>query len=288
MLGHKLVQRWREQFDVWTTLRGDLLEYERYGLFDPDRTFGSTDTNRLETLEQLVDEVRPDAIFNAVGVIKQLPSSRDVVNTLQVNAILPHQLAGIAAKHGSRLINISTDCVFDGARGMYTEDDVSNATDLYGKSKNLGEVIADNCLTLRTSIIGRELSTSHGLVEWVLGNRGESVKGFVNAIFSGFPTIVLADIIADLMTKHSDLQGLYHLSSEPINKFDLLHLIKDSYGIDLEIERFENFYMDRSLDSSKLRKKIGFSPAPWPEMVERMAKDDTPYEIWRKEFSKTN
>ncbi len=288
MLGHKLVQRWQGEFDVWTTIRGNLWDYERFGLFDKHKTFNSIDVTRPEAIEGVVGKIRPDVIFNAVGVIKQLPSSKDVVTTLQLNSILPHQLAGIAARTGSRLINISTDCVFDGARGNYTEDDVPNATDLYGKSKNLGEVVADNCLTIRTSIIGRELSTAHGLVEWLFANRGKTVNGFVNAIFSGFPTIVLADIISDLIRNHPDLHGLYHLSSEPINKFELLNLIKDSYGVDIKIEPFDDFHIDRSLDSTRLRQETGFSPASWPEMIGRMAKDETPYENWRRDFSKTN
>ncbi|HVF31204.1 MAG TPA: hypothetical protein VNA22_09540, partial [Pyrinomonadaceae bacterium] len=157
-----------------------------------------------------------------------------------------------------------------------------DATDLYGKSKHLGEVSGDNCLTLRTSIIGRELVTDHGLVEWVLSNRGQTVKGFENAIFSGFPTIVLADIISGLIRDHSELSGLYHVSAEPINKFDLLNLIKENYKIDLGIERFGDFRIDRSLDSTRFREATGFVPTPWPDMIAAMVNDPTPYEQWRR------
>ena len=281
MLGHKLVQRWRGEFDVWTTLRGDLARYERFGIFEREHTIDSLSVLDPAAIESSVERIRPDVIFNAIGIVKQVPNAKNSVATLQINSVLPHQLADIASKVNARLIQISTDCVFDGKRGMYTEDDLTNATDLYGQSKHLGEVTGDNCLTLRTSIIGRELETAHGLVEWILSNRGTSVKGFVNAIFSGFPTVVLADIISNLIRNHPTLSGLYHVSSEPINKFDLLNLIKESYKIDLEIERFEDFRVDRSLDSTKFRNETGFTPAPWKQMIATMASDETPYDSWR-------
>lgn len=286
MLGHKLVQRWQAGFDVWTTVRGEFSQYERFEIFDKKKTFEFVTAENFETVENVIEKIAPRVIFNAVGIIKQLPTSKNVVKTLQINSIFPHKLAEIAEKLGARLINISTDCVFDGKKGNYTEEDVSNATDVYGKSKNLGEVSGGNSITLRTSIIGRELSTNHSLVEWFLSNRGKKVKGFVKAIYSGFPTIVLADIIDDLINNHADLQGLYHVSSEPINKFELLNLIKKSYKIDVEIEPFEDFYIDRSLDSTKFRNATGFQPPAWNEMIEKMAKDKTPYDIWRKRFSK--
>jgi dTDP-4-dehydrorhamnose reductase len=283
MLGHKLVQCWQGEFDVWTTLRGRFQDYERFGIFDREKTIDGLSALDASAVADTVERVKPDVIFNAVGIIKQLPTSKNAVTTLLINSVLPHQLAEVARKHNSRLINIGTDCVFEGTRGNYNEDDRPDATDMYGKSKNLGEVDTENCLTLRTSIIGRELMTSHGLVEWALGNRGTTVKGFVNAIFSGFPTIVLADIISNLIRNYRDLSGLYHVSSDPINKFDLLNLIKKSYGIDLEIERYEDFRIDRSLDSSRFRQVTGFEPASWPEMIDRMAHDQTPYEKWRGE-----
>ena len=287
MLGHKLVQRWRDEFDVWTTLRGKVADYDRFGIFDPDKTIDALSVLDPSALAAAIENIRPDVIFNAVGVVKQVPTAKNTVTTLLINAVLPHQLADIASNVGARLIQISTDCVFDGARGNYSEDDEPNATDLYGKSKALGEVTGDNCLTLRTSIIGRELTTAHGLVEWVLSNQGDSVNGFVNAIFSGFPTIVLADIITSLIKDHPSLSGLYHVSSEPINKFDLLNLIKASYHLDLDIRRFEDFRIDRSLDSTKFRRTTGFTPAPWSDMVAEMANDTTPYESWRNELSKS-
>jgi dTDP-4-dehydrorhamnose reductase len=282
MLGHKLVQEWRDRFDVWTTLKGRFEDYERFGIFERACTIDQVDAEKYETVERAIEKTQPDVIFNAVGIIKQLESSKNVIKTLTINSIFPHRLAETAAKIGARLITISTDCVFDGKKGNYNEADVSDATDVYGKSKNLGEIAAENCLTLRTSIIGREVQTRHSLVEWFLSNRGGKVKGFSNAVYSGFPTIVLAGIIAGLIENYKHLNGLYHISAEPINKYELLKLINEAYNAGVEIEPFADFWLDRSLDSTKFREATGFQPASWREMIRLMADDRTPYDEWRK------
>ncbi len=282
MLGHKLVQTFNSKFETWTTLRDNSSRYFRLGIVDSDRVVENVSVENDQGIVRAIDAAKPDVIINAVGLVKQLPSSKSVIKTLTVNSIFPHRLAEFAEKTGSRLITISTDCVFNGRRGMYTEGDVSDAEDIYGKSKNLGEVAQPNCLTLRTSIIGREIDTAHSLVEWFLANRGGKVKGFRKAIYSGFPTIVLAEILADVIDNQSKLAGLYHISSDPINKFDLLCLLRDAYGIDAEIEPSEELCIDRSLNSEKFRKATGFMPMEWKDMVGMMANDSTPYEQWRK------
>ncbi|HLA94600.1 MAG TPA: SDR family oxidoreductase [Pyrinomonadaceae bacterium] len=281
MLGHKLVQRLSGEFDVWATVRGASIDYSQFGFLPAERTIGTVDAAHPAEIHKVLEMVAPDVVINAIGIIKQLPSSKDVIRTLEINSIFPNRLAELTHEFGYRLITISTDCVFSGDRGMYTEESVPDAGDLYGKSKNLGEVTGERCLTLRTSIIGRELGCYHSLVDWFLSNQGNTVRGFVNAIYSGFPTIVFTDIIASLITEHPELHGLYHVSSEPINKFDLLHLIKKYFHAHIEIERFEEFRIDRSLDSSRFRRETGFRPISWEHMVERMAADPTPYEKWR-------
>lgn len=282
MLGHKLVQVWKEKFDVWATVRDNFENYKKFQIFDRQKTLENIDVGNIEALEKIVKKIQPDVIVNAVGIIKQIKDSKDIIKTLNTNAVFPHQLAEIAKKYNARLICISTDCVFDGKEGNYTEDDVPNADDLYGKSKNLGEVINQNCLTIRTSIIGRELQTKHSLVEWFLSNNGKKVKGFVNAIYSGFPTVYLAEILENIIVNHKKIFGLYHVSSEPINKFELLKLLKNAYKIDIEIERFEDFYIDRSLNSAKFREATGFVPPFWKELIGKMADDPTPYDDWKK------
>jgi dTDP-4-dehydrorhamnose reductase len=278
MLGHKLVQILQKRFDVWTTLRTGSGEFINLEIVDSKKVFIDVEIENYDVVQKVFAASQPDVVINAIGIIKQLPSSKDVIKTLKINSIFPHQLAQLTQTSGARLITISTDCVFNGRKGNYTEEDISDAEDLYGKSKYLGEVSAPNCLTLRTSIIGRELRTSHSLVEWFLSNRGKRVKGFTEAIYSGFPTVILAGIISDLIENHKHLQGLYHVSSQPINKFDLLCLLKKFYKVPVDIEPFADFKIDRSLDSTKFRKETGFVPLQWQEMIEIMTRDSMLYD----------
>lgn len=284
MLGHKLVQVLQSQFNVCATFRTNFADFERFGFFNSVRVIGNVDVEDFGAVQKVYDLFKPDVVINAVGVIKQVSTSKDVVKTLKINSIFPHQLAQLSQESNVRLITVGTDCVFNGRRGNYTETDVSDAEDLYGKSKNLGEIAAPGCLTLRTSIIGRELETSHSLVEWFLGNRGGIVKGFTEAVFSGFPTIVIAEIISDLIENHRNLEGLFHVSSQPISKYDLLCLLKQFYKVPIEIEPSADFKIDRSLNSTRFRKETGFEPLAWENMVERMAQDPTPYNSFRNRF----
>ena len=284
MLGHKIIQVLQRRFYVRATLRRDFSRYEYLKLFKREKTFESVDAANFGKFERILKTLQPDVVINAVGIIKQLPNSKDVINTLAINSIFPHRLAQAARRLKFRLITISTDCVFDGKKGNYKEEDISDARDLYGKSKNLGEVCEENCLTLRTSIIGREIETSHSLIEWFLSRRGGKIKGFKKAVYTGFPTIILADIIGDIIENFPDLQGLYHLSSEPINKFDLLNLVNKEYGLGITIEAEEDFAMDRSLDSTRFRRETGFKPQNWEEMIKIMAADPTPYDFWRNQI----
>jgi dTDP-4-dehydrorhamnose reductase len=282
MLGHKLVQQMGQRFELWCTVRGGFEPVSHFGICDEKRTIENVSADDPPAIESAIRRSRPDVVINAIGIIKQVASAKNVITALTVNSILPHRLAELGAKYGFRLISVSTDCVFDGAKGNYTEEDTPNAADLYGKSKNLGEVTGENCLTIRTSIIGRELASTHSLVEWVLSNRGKRIEGYRRAIYSGFPTIVFADIISSLIIDHADLSGLFHIASSPINKFDLLNLINKYYGAGLEVVPSDSLRIDRSLDAGKFNALTGFQPMGWDEMVEMMASDPTPYERLRK------
>ena len=281
MLGHKVVQVLSRRFDVTCTIRSSFASVEHLGIFARESTIEGIDVEDIRSVANAIEYSKPDVVINCVGVIKQLPTSKDVVKTLTINSIFPHRLAKFAEEFGFRLITISTDCVFAGTKGNYSEDDPADALDLYGRSKQLGEVCDDRNLTMRTSIIGREIGSSHSLIDWFL-SQGGPVKGYVNAIYSGFPTVILSELIATIISEYPDLKGLYHVSSEPINKFDLLMLVKNRLGLDIEIEKFTDFTIDRSLDSTKFRAATGFAPLPWPEMVDRMFSDPTPYDDWHK------
>ncbi len=282
MLGHKLGQLYRNRFETWVTVRSTFREYEQLDIFDQDRTIGNVDVFDFDTVIRAFDVARPDAVINAIGVIKQLPSAKDPITALTINSLLPHRLALLCQAAGSRLISLSTDCVFNGRKGMYKEEDISDAEDLYGRTKFLGEATGEKSLTIRSSIIGRELQSSHSLVEWFLSKRGGRIKGFTRAIYSGFPTATMAEIIADIIENHPELSGLFHISSEPINKFDLLCLMRDAFKMQIEIEPDAELHIDRSLDSSRFRSATGFTPEPWPQMIAAMAADPTPYNEWRR------
>lgn len=281
MLGHKLYQVLDKRYETFATLRGSLKRYERFNLFNAERIIEGVDVTDWDSVLRVFAKVKPDVVVNAVGVIKQLKEAKDPITSLTINSLLPHRLALICQASGARLIALSTDCVFDGRKGNYTEEDNANAEDLYGRTKFLGEVTGENSLTLRTSIIGRELETAHSLVEWFLQNRGGKVRGFTKAIYTGFPTIAMARIIDDVIENHKKLSGLYQVASEPINKHELLLLLRDAYKVDIEIEPFDDFVLDRSLNGNKFNETTGFKPQSWNELVDEMAKDETPYEEWR-------
>ncbi len=281
MLGHKLWQAYRQRFDTWVTVRGNPRDYAAYQLFDPERMVGGVDAFDFDAVVRALAAVRPDAVVNCIGIIKQLPTAKDPIISLTVNSLFPHRLANLCTAAGVRLIHISTDCVFSGRKGMYTEADISDAEDLYGRSKFLGEVATPGCLTLRTSIIGRELASTSGLVEWFLSNRGSKVRGFTRAIYSGFTTQALATVIADVLERHADLSGVYQVSSDPINKYDLLCLLRDIMHIPIAVEPYDGVVLDRSLDSRRFREATDFTPPSWPDMLQVMAADPIPYEQWR-------
>jgi len=227
-----------------------------------------------DALVSLLNQTKPDVVINCVGLIKQLSAAKDPLVALPLNALFPHKLARLAALSGTRLVHVSTDCVFSGATGNYTEDSVADATDLYGVSKHLGEVVTyDNAVTLRTSIIGRELTSNNSLVDWFLAQQGE-VKGYDKAIFSGLPTCELAAVIRDVVLPNPALTGLYHVSAKPISKYELLRLIAAEYGKDIAIIRDDKVAIDRSLDSSRFSKATGYVAAEWPILIKRMHDTD--------------
>lgn len=227
------------------------------------------DVESLDTLTRVMGDLKPEVVINCVGLVKQLAGAEDPLAAIPINSLLPHRMARLCTVAGARFIHISTDCVFSGSKGMYTEADIPDAIDLYGRSKFLGEVDYPNAITLRTSIIGHELEGSRSLVGWFLSQSGP-VKGFKKAIFSGFPTVEIARLIRDYVLPNPDLHGLYHVSADPINKYDLLRLVADTYGKTIDIEADESFVIDRSLESSRFRTVTGFQPKPWAELVESM------------------
>lgn len=279
MLGHKVYQACRERFDTWATVRGQWRDIPAASLFCGDRLVFATAGMIQKGEADVLFATKPDAVVNCIGLTEL---SAAAGRAYRLNSAFPHHLATLCAPRGIRLIHISTDCVFSGNNGTYTEDDTPDPVDAYGWSKLLGEVTAPGCLTLRTSIIGRELATQRGLLEWLISQRGGEVQGWANAIFSGLTTNCLAGVIADVLEHHPALHGLYHVSGEPISKFDLLHLLNESFDLGVEITPDDSVTCNRSLGSGRFRAATNWSPPSWEDMIEDMRSDPTPYDEWRK------
>ena len=256
-------------FHVWGTLRSPTgLKY-----FSSDahsRLLSHIDVLDADDLVSVMNSVRPDIVINCVGLIKQLADAKDPLTVLPINAIFPHRLAKLCALANARLVHISTDCVFSGRKGMYSEGDASDAEDLYGKSKYIGELHDDShAVTLRTSIIGHELQSSESLIDWFLCQKN-SMKGYEKAVFSGLPTIELARVIKDYVIPKPELNGLYHVSVEPIDKLSLLKLVAKTYNKEIDIVPDDQVCIDRSLDSSRFQQATGYIPPSWPDLVKSM------------------
>jgi dTDP-4-dehydrorhamnose reductase len=273
MLGHQLFLHFQKGHDVRVTLRFGHETYEHYRLFERPTAYYGIDARQTERLLQVMADFRPEAVVNAVGIVKQRSESKEVIPSLEINSLLPHRLALFCRTVGARFVHLSTDCVFSGRKGNYRETDMPDAEDLYGRTKLLGEISESHCLTLRTSMIGPELSSKTGLLEWFLAQRGQTVKGFTKAIFSGFPTVELARIIERILTEVPELHGVYHLAAQPISKYDLLVLIRDRLRLPTTIEQDATFVCDRSLDASRFHQDTGYSPPTWEAMIDDMAHD---------------
>ena len=267
MLGNAMLRIFSESpgYQVYGSVRSNVaLHFLAKDL--PSNVVTGVDVENFDHLLRLFADVDPDVVINCVGLVKQLASAADPLSAIPINALLPHRLARLCEVAEARLVHMSTDCIFSGAKGMYTEADVSDAIDLYGRSKYLGEVDYPHAITLRTSIIGHELDGARSLVGWFLAQTG-SVKGFKRAIFSGLPTVEIARVIRDQVIPHPELHGVYHVSAEPINKFDLLTLVAKTYGKSIDISVDDQLVIDRSLDSSRFRQATGFAPKSWPELI---------------------
>lgn len=258
--------------ETWGTLRNGMA-LRHFPQQEHARLLPGVDVLDPDTLVTVLARAKPDVVINCIGLVKQLATAQDPLTVLPINAILPHRLARFCALAGARLIHVSTDCVFSGRQGGYREADPSDADDLYGKSKYIGELRdISHAVTLRTSIIGHELESRHALVDWFLSQQG-SVQGFRKAIFSGLPTMELARVMKDFVVPNAQLAGLYHVAAKPIAKFDLLHLIAARYGKDIEIVPSDTPAVDRSLDASRFKKATGYIAPTWPELVELMHAD---------------
>ena len=271
MLGHRLWMNLRKNHEVWVTVRGEHNPFPHISEFPEEFIRYRVDGLMFEEITRALASIQPDLVINCIGLIKQMGHlARDPLFSIQLNSLLPHRISLICRAAKIRMIHVSTDCVFSGKKGNYLEDDQSDAEDLYGRSKFLGEVCYPHCVTLRTSIIGMELKNHLGLIEWFLAQNG-TIKGFTKAIYTGFTTDEISRIINDYVIPNQDLHGLYQVSSDPISKYDLLMMAKTAFNKNIEIIPDEDFFSDRSLNSIKFRNFANYQPPSWQSMVDEMA-----------------
>jgi dTDP-4-dehydrorhamnose reductase len=272
MLGHKMWQFFAYKFkEVYATVRKDKSCYKG-DIFRSENVIESLDLTDFKKVEKVLADISPDVVINCAGITLRSKESNSEAANIEINALLPHKLLELAKKNKVRLIHFSTDCVFDGEVGHYTEESMISARDIYGKTKAKGELRGGNALTLRSSFIGTELLRGSGLLEWFLAQSG-TIKGYKRAIYSGFTALELCRIVEKLLVDYPKARGLYNVSSEPISKFDLLMLIKKKMDLDIEIIPDDNFFCDRSLDSSKFRKEFSYMPPSWEAMVDELANE---------------
>lgn len=270
MIGYNIYQAWHDKHEMLLTVRNRPGDYPE-NIFSSVATAFETDVSDNQKLRSLIREFRPEAVVNATGITKQRATSSNVEETIKVNAVFPHQLSNLCAEYEARLVLLSTDCIFSGKKGRYTEDDVPDPLDLYGRTKLLGEVDRENVITIRKSTIGLELQNKHGLIEWFLGQKGQ-IKGYRKAIYSGLTTLRLAEIIDKILHEHPDLTGIWNISSDPIDKYDLLTRLSAALGRkNVEIIPDDSFMCDRSLDCSKFKAATGLDMPSWNMMIDELA-----------------
>ncbi len=278
MMGHMACRVLAAEHEVFGTTRRPVDPTDPLAQFLPrDRWAGGVEASRIETVEDALARLRPDAVFNCVGIVKQLAEANDAILSIECNALFPHRLASLCSAAGARLLHMSTDCVFSGSRGSYTEKDNPDPVDLYGRAKLLGETVTGSALTLRTSIVGRQLHGRSSLFEWVISSRGSRIRGYSRAIYSGLTTMALARIVGRILSEHPALGGILHVASRPITKLDLIAKLNASLGLGITIEGDDTFVCDRSLDGSAFARVTGIAVPSWDEMIEELRRDQVNY-----------
>ena len=285
MLGHKMFQVLSARFPFTRcTVKGRIegSPLQAVPLYRRGEVIEHFDVTDWDRAASELRHLAPRTVVNCVGVIKQRREAQEYVPSILVNSLFPHRIAQLAGEWGGRLIHFSTDCVFSGSKGNYTESDVPDASDIYGRTKALGEVVAGNALTLRTSIVGRELTFHQSLLEWFLSQQGRTVRGFRRVLYSGVTTNYLSALVADIVARHRALTGLYHVAGDTISKHDLLCLLREAYGLNVSIVPDDEEVCDRSLCGDRLVAATGVRTPSWRQLVAQLVEDPTPYAEWTR------
>ncbi|MFA6957680.1 MAG: SDR family oxidoreductase [Thermoanaerobaculia bacterium] len=271
MLGHRLVLEASPRLETWWTTRGD--GGAARNVLPTSRCLARIDVTAPGQLENALDSVRPTVVVNCAGTVKQR-ADVSAGEMIRANALFPHALADACDAIGARLVHLSTDCVFSGSEGDrpygYDENAVPDAADLYGRSKLLGEIDRPGHLTIRTSMIGPELSRHTGLLDWFL-RASPPVAGYRRARFTGLTTPVLSRLLIRLAIDQPRLVGVYHLAGPAIDKCSLLLMLRNRLRPGVDVRPDETVSIDRRLDGRRLAAAAGIAVPSWPEMIDELA-----------------
>lgn len=275
MIGHKMYQIISKvNDDTWVTLRNDLSNYIFSDIYNNEKVIDNIDLSDFKNLLHTLNEIKPDIILNACGITIRRGVEKIKSNTILLNSALPHFLNEWVSLNNKRLIHFSTDCVFSGKKGDYLDTDIKDAYDLYGSTKSLGEIVDSKfAITLRGSMIGRELENKTELFEWFLQQSNKKIKGFSEVIYSGITTVKMAEIVLRLINFFPNLSGIYNISSKPISKYDLLKMCNEHFAINSIIEMDNSYKSNKNLISDKFFIEIGIEKPNWTDLI-RQLKDD--------------
>jgi dTDP-4-dehydrorhamnose reductase len=190
-----------------------------------------------------------DVIINCIGTIKPMVDKYGTLTAIKVNSLFPHILSNVCESEGYKMIHITTDCVFSGKDGLYDENSLHDCTDVYGKTKSLGE--PENCTVVRTSIIGEEIGSARSLLEWIKSRKDTDANGFINHFWNGLTCLQTAKVFEDIIVNNKYWNGVRHINSpNTLNKFELIKVISDIYKLNIDVqEALAPSLCDRSLTS---------------------------------------
>ena len=261
MIGHKMAQS-LSHFDLYLNSRSKSNYLHEYF---PSSTLSNFDFLN-QNIEDLIVKISPDYIINAVGITIRRGAS-DNKETNFLNSQLPKKIDFWCKENQKKQIHFSTDCVFSGEKGNYNDLDLPDAKDDYGKSKGEGEINSNSTITIRSSMIGREIYNKTELLEWVISNKNKKIKGFDNAIYSGVTTLWMSNTVNEIIKNYPDLYGIYNISSPPISKYDLIAKINIYFKLNIKLERDSSYYSNKSLNSDRFFSGTNFTKPNWDEML---------------------
>lgn len=270
LIGRYIFSVLYNSFDVIGTTRKKKVDLTDINLYQNKNILYNFDILKSSEVKNKIIDLRPDYIINCIGITKRKITDNDI-DVIYTNSIFPHKLSKLSELFNCKVIHFSTDCVFSGDKGFYDEESNTDALDLYGKTKALGEIKYKNSLTIRSSFIGLELYDKTELLEWVLSQNGKKINGYKKTMYSGVTTLFLAQFVKKILNLNFTFSGLYNLSPKvPISKYDLIELIIEEFQLNINLIKEERTVHNPTLDGELLRKELNFIIPSWKQMLKEL------------------